>query len=335
MIRVLNEGTKAVIEIDGNIGENWFIGEGHTLKSIKAQIEAGDYSEVIVNIKSDGGDLIEGFAMFDYLKGLSAKVTARLTGLVASAATIVAMAADEREITPNARFMIHRSATATFGNEEAHEKAAQALKRFDDDIINTYRKVTGKRKSEIAALMKEERLLTAQEAVEWGFVNRITKEKINNQIVNKMEIFKSFNVANEAELQAKFENMAADRDGLKEQLTEKQQQIETLTAEVENFIKQRNETIVSNAIESGRIGEAQKDVYLNLLKADYENTKKAIEALQKPANLVDYVNGKGETKADQKDYDWYVKNDAQALIKMQKEHPEQYQKLVENKRKGK
>lgn len=297
-MKIYNESGKLKITIDGDIGKNWFDDSGNTLKSVSAQIGDFDGSEIEATIKSNGGDLFEGFAIHDLFKASKSKVTARMTGLVASAGTIVAMGADERVMTPNAQFMIHNALTVTYGNAEEHEKTIEALKRFDDDIIDIYRKVTGKRKSEIAALMKEERIISAKEALEWGFIDRIEKPKVNNLITNNMEILKILNVKDEAELVEKFNATQTEVSNLKAELETKQAQIEAADAKIEAMNQARNEAIVNAAMQAGKFGEDMKGVYLNLLKTDFENTEKAINAMKQPAKVVDFVaqpDGKEQT----------------------------------------
>ena len=336
---VINEGGKLKVNIDGAIGESWFDDSGNTLKSVSAQIGDFDGGEIEATIKSNGGDLIEGFAIHDLFKASKAKVTARMTGLVASAGTIVAMGADERVMTPNAQFMIHRVMTGTYGNVDEHEKSIEALKRFDDDVIDIYRKITGKRKSEIAGLMKEERIINAKEALEWGFIDRIEKANFKNQIETEMEILKVLNVKDEAELVEKFTALQSDSATMKAELETKNAEIEAMKAKIEAMNQARNEAIVNAAMKAGKFGEDMKDVYLNLLKTDFENTEKAINAMKQPGKVIDFLNGAGSVQNEVRDYDWYMKNDVKALMQMEKENPEQYKAIFDAKenqiRKGK
>lgn len=291
MIKVLNNKDKLLVTIDGAIGESWFEEGGNTLKSVKAQILDSDVTEIEVNVKSMGGDLFEAFAIHDLFKSIPAKVTARIVGATASSGTVVAMGADEREIMPNAKFLVHNAHTYTEGNSDEHKEAAEALERFDNDIIDIYRKVTGKRKSELAALMKKEKWLSANEAIEWGFVDRIIKEKVSNQINTKMDaIFEYFNVKNEAEVLAKAKNMADKVTAVQAELDAKNNEIENLQEQIDGYTKDRNETIVKNAIEKGVFGESEKSIWLNLLQKDFESAKKAIEGMKPAGTLKNFVS---------------------------------------------
>ena len=293
MIKVYNIAPDEItIAIDGAIGEDWLTGEGNSLKSIKNQI-TDDVRLVNVEINSMGGDLFTAFAIYDHFRTISSKVVARITGATASAGTVIAMGADEREIMPNAKFLIHNASAETRGNAELHEKNAEALNRFDSDIIDIYRKVTGKRKSEIANLMKEEKWLSAKEAKEWGFVDRIIKEKVTNQLNdNKMEaVLNYFDVKNEAEVIAKAKAMANDVSEMKANGEQKDAEITNLKNQIDDFTKQRNEQIIAQAIEVGKITDSEKPMWLNLLQKDFESASGALKSMKTPGTVKNFLNG--------------------------------------------
>jgi len=131
-----------VMEAIGQIGESWF-DDGFTLQSLKDSLGGGEYSNIELEIMSMGGDLIQAFAIYDALKNSSARVKAKIIGSTASAGTIVAMGADEIEITENSNFLIHRASTVAMGNVDEMEQAAEALAKFDEQILNIYQKRTG------------------------------------------------------------------------------------------------------------------------------------------------------------------------------------------------
>lgn len=330
--KIKNEAGRAKVVIDGEIGQSWF-DDGNTLKTVKLQLEGIEAEAVDVDIKSLGGDLLEAFAIYDLFRSMPQKVTATITGATASAGTLVAMGADEVNIMPNAKFLVHNSWTVTQGNSETHKEQAEALERFDNDIVDIYRKKTGKRKSELSALMKREKWLSAAEAKDWGFVDKIVKEKVNNLISNKMEkVSNYFGTADEDQIVEKAKAMAIELATVKAKFTEKEMEAEALKNQIAEINKQRNAQIVSNAIEAGKITEGERAAWLDILNGNFESGKAAIEALKKPGTIKDFLAG--ETPNNQeRDYDWYVKNDAAGLLKMSKEQPEMYAKLIDNKNK--
>ncbi len=184
MITVTNAVDTAKVLISGDIGES-FWGDGFTFANFKEQI-TGDYSNIEIEIKSNGGDGFEALAIYDELKNSPAKVKVKIVGSTASAGTIIAMGGDEIEITENSSFLIHRGSTIAMGNIDDLEKAADMLEQFDNKLLNIYQKRTGKRKTQIENLMKEDRWLKASEAIEWGFADKMTKPK--KSILNKSDM---------------------------------------------------------------------------------------------------------------------------------------------------
>ncbi|MGE0227770.1 MAG: ATP-dependent Clp protease proteolytic subunit [Dehalococcoidia bacterium] len=105
--RVRNAGGgQAEIDLFDQIGEDWW-GDGTSAKSFTQELrDLGAVSEIRLNINSPGGVIDDALAMYDALRTHPAHVTAHIITAY-SAATIVAMAADTREITTNGKFMIH------------------------------------------------------------------------------------------------------------------------------------------------------------------------------------------------------------------------------------
>jgi len=98
-------------------------------------------------------------------------VTARLSGLVASAATWIACAADRVVGSDTLLYMIHNVQGGAFGTKEDMRKAADVSEKMEDIIINLYRKKTGQRKSQLSKWMDAETWFTLDEAIEAGFVD--------------------------------------------------------------------------------------------------------------------------------------------------------------------
>lgn len=160
------------IDIIGDIGQSWF-SEGHTLASVKAQVDRVETPNIIVNIDSLGGDVSDGFAIHDLLKTHKAHVTARMIGWTASAGTVVAMGADEVEISENSFFLAHNTWTGVVGNAKQLRSMASELDKFDDKLVRIYENKTGLDGSDIRSIMEQEEWLSAETAKEKGFVDRI------------------------------------------------------------------------------------------------------------------------------------------------------------------
>ena len=124
------------------IGEDWYTGGGVTSSSIARQLEkiSGDV-EVVIN--SRGGDYFEGGAIYNQLRAHKGKVTVKVISLAASAASVIAMAADELLIGDNASIMIHNAWLIAIGNRNDFDKVSDTLTQFDEAMARLYARRTG------------------------------------------------------------------------------------------------------------------------------------------------------------------------------------------------
>ena len=313
-MKVLNDKGTVRVTLDGEVGQGWF-GEGIGLDSVRSLVTP-ETEALEIDLRTMGGDTFEAFAMYDYLRSLNVPTKVNIIGATASAGTLIAMGADERAISQNSKFLIHNNWTVTQGDSEEHQKAAEALARFDKDIVNIYHKATGMNKAAIRSLMKEERWMDAAEAKEKGFVHKI----INFKNQSKMDDEKV------KELQELINSMQAIIDGLTGE-------VEAKDAIIKDFENKRIEAAVVALEKDGKVTAENKTNVQAILSKDFDGTMAVLNSIRiAPAFDPDqYINSGGKDVA--KDYDWYMKNDTKALTVMMKENPERYQALVDAKRK--
>lgn len=164
---------KAEILIYGAIGVSWFE-DFITAKEFADQLNALDKGtkEIDVRINSPGGDVFEGWAIYNRLKQHPAKVTVYVDGIAASIASIIMLAGDEVVIGDGGQVMIHKAWTVCGGNSIDMDNTSDRLNVIDDQLIATYAKKSGKDKSEIRDLMmKGDTWFTSDEAIEFGLVD--------------------------------------------------------------------------------------------------------------------------------------------------------------------
>jgi ATP-dependent Clp protease protease subunit len=138
---------------------------------------AGLSGEVALHINSPGGDVFAGVAMAQAIRAYPGKVTAHIDGLAASAASAVAVAADEAIMAPGSMLMIHNAWTIALGNRHDFLDTAALLEKIDGDLAQAYAKRSGGDVADYAAMMDKETWLTADETVELGLANAIAPEK--------------------------------------------------------------------------------------------------------------------------------------------------------------
>lgn len=158
------------ILIYSDIGENyWEPEKSLTGAAIKSQLEG----DVTVRINSPGGDVFEGFAIYNLLKQHEGKVTVYIDGLAASAASIIAMAGDIVHMPETAMMMIHDPWTIAVGDAADMQKTAELLSAIKDSIVPAYTEKTGMPADEVAAMMAAETWLTGAQAISMGFASDI------------------------------------------------------------------------------------------------------------------------------------------------------------------
>jgi ATP-dependent Clp protease, protease subunit len=163
-------GTDATLYVYDVIDSYWGVSA-----QMVAQAIAGLGADVTlhVRINSPGGDVFEARAMKSLLDQCPCHVVTHVDGLAASAATTVAMAGDEIVMAEGAYFMIHNAWSIAIGSKEDMLDMAKLLEKMDGTIAADYAQKTGQSLDAVAALMDEETWMTAQEALDAGFVDTI------------------------------------------------------------------------------------------------------------------------------------------------------------------
>lgn len=173
-----NGGIKAAksdensISVFDVIGADWY-GEGVTASRIAGALRAIGGADVTVNINSPGGDMFEGLAIYNLLREYEGKVTVKVLGLAASAASIIAMAGDEVQIGRGAFLMIHNCWVCAMGNRHDLAQVAADMEPFDKAMNDIYGARTGLSAEAIEAMMNAETYIGGSDAVEKGFADRL------------------------------------------------------------------------------------------------------------------------------------------------------------------
>lgn len=179
-----------------------------------------DDDDVTVDIASDGGDVFAASEIYTLLKKYSGKVTVNIEGLAASAASVIAMAGDQINISPTAQIMIHKAWGTIDGNSDDFAHQATVLNGIDESIAAAYEAKTGMKQTDLLHLMSQETWLTAQEAVDKGFADEImfvdqkAPQVVNSisHIPSKKAVNKLFNLISKVNYQ---ENQSQPSDDLK------------------------------------------------------------------------------------------------------------------------
>lgn len=167
----------ATIQIFDQIGEDWFSNSGVTAKSFADTLQAVGPGPLNVEINSPGGNVWDGLAIYNMLRGRQASVTTKVVGVAASIASIIALAGDEVEIADAALMMIHDPSGLAAGTSDDMRKMADALDQHAAILSGVYEKKTGKTSTAIRAAMKAETWFTSAEAIDFGLADSISEKQ--------------------------------------------------------------------------------------------------------------------------------------------------------------
>lgn len=165
------------IKFNGYIDEEVWWGDEITPSMLHDQLygENGDLTDdVSILVNSYGGSCNAATQMFDDINAYPGKVTVKISGTAASAATVFIQAADVVEITQGSLMMIHDPSTIAFGNEADMDAAKDVLKACKQAILNCYAVRAKASREELSDMMTKTTWLDANEALKNGLVDAIT-----------------------------------------------------------------------------------------------------------------------------------------------------------------
>ena len=163
-----------VLVLNGEIATESWLDDDVTPEVFKEELMSGN-GPITVWINSPGGDCIAAAQIYNMLREYKNKVTVKIDGLAASAASVIAMAGSKVIMSPVSLMMIHNPATIAFGDSKEMEKVIDMLNAVKDSIMNAYEVKTGLKRNVISNLMNNETWIDANKAVELGFADEISK----------------------------------------------------------------------------------------------------------------------------------------------------------------
>ncbi len=165
------EDRSLYIDVLGSIGDSGWDEACCTAAMVKDQLDSAGGMPVVVTINSPGGDAFEGVAIYNLLRDHPGKVTVRVLGLAASAASVIAMAGDRIEMGEGALLMIHSAWGLVAGNRTELQKFVAVLDELDRSIASLYAKRTGNKYDDVLKMMADETWMAAEDAIEKKFAD--------------------------------------------------------------------------------------------------------------------------------------------------------------------
>ena len=173
--KVKNQETEAeerILELSGTIAEDSWFDDDVTPQIFKDELNSGT-GDITVWINSPGGDCVAAAQIYNMLSNYKDRVTVKIDGIAASAASVIAMAGDTVLVSPVSMLMIHNPATMAWGDHAEMQKAMDMLSEVKESIINAYVLKTGLSRPKLSHLMDAETWMDANKAVELGFADEI------------------------------------------------------------------------------------------------------------------------------------------------------------------
>lgn len=151
--------------------------EGETsLQDVREQYKP-KAKTVVIHINSNGGDVSEGKAMYDFIKEMKQEVHTIGEGMVASIATLPFLAGNIRELKPNCQFLAHLPSVQAEGNSDDMLKLSQYMQQTKLDIASIYAQYSDKNTQELIDFMRLDTPISATEAKEMGFATVVQEFK--------------------------------------------------------------------------------------------------------------------------------------------------------------
>jgi len=320
--------------------------------------------EVIIDINSKGGNIKEGFSIFQSIKDYPGKTTTRVIGIAASMAGMISQAGDERVIMDYGLFHTHGPQVPS--GAKADKKLIEIMKGSLKTILKSKAGITDE---ESEKLLNGENLFTAVEALNLGFFDRIessgevvkldatnTIDELyilannflnNNNKPNKMKEVITFlgleNEANEEQVLNSVKELKNEALKIEELTNSLKEQTEALeiakkeAEELENKVKDLKNLaayeLINEKVKSGLIKAESVDTWQKLAVNNLDETKELLNSLSvtvKAEEIEEEI--KPEETENRKDWDFqqWSQDAPKELEKMKNEQPEKFEELLNN-----
>lgn len=188
-----NEADSATLKIYEEIQSgDEFWGITSTSEEVENQLAEAGNKPLNIYINSYGGEVFEGFAIYNLLKRYAGYKTVYIDGIAASIASVIAMAGDKIVVSEASMMMVHNASGVCYGNAEEMKKVVQALENINESIKDIYMKRVNITREKLDELMANETFMTAKDCLEYGFADEQIdySEKNINDAMNTLNSMK-------------------------------------------------------------------------------------------------------------------------------------------------
>lgn len=180
-----NEKGVSELTIYGVIGESYWSERYTSAIDVDNALKEASGNNVVIRLNSPGGSAFDGIAIYNrlmsYKKDTGAKITIHVDGWACSAASVIAMAADELIMGLGSMFMIHEASNVVWGTKGDFRGEADVLEELEDGIIDIYMTKANVDREEIRDKVDAETWFSANRAVEIGFATSTSSTVEDNK----------------------------------------------------------------------------------------------------------------------------------------------------------
>jgi ATP-dependent protease ClpP protease subunit len=149
------------------------VGKQVTLDTVLKEISPKNDS-YIVHIHSPGGDVFEGYAIYNAIKNTGKNITVQIEGVCASIATLIAAAGSRIIMNAKSQFMVHNpKITSVSGDHKDLRNVAAQLERIKTQLIESWLGRTSLTVQQLSDMYDNETWLTPEQAKDLGFVDEV------------------------------------------------------------------------------------------------------------------------------------------------------------------
>ena len=190
------------LHLNGYIDDDVWFGDEITPEGLHEALYGAENEfsdDVHIRLNSFGGSCNAATRMYDDVRAYPGNVHITVSGTAASAATVLAMAADRLEMTPGSLWMTHDPSVIALGNERDLTEAIGLLRACKESILNIYATRCKKARGDLASMMTATSWMDATAALAEGFIEGIAEGVPGSGPVNAAQI----HLTDRAEAEAK------------------------------------------------------------------------------------------------------------------------------------
>ena len=144
-----------------------------TKKLLVLNIQYDTELELYLHINSGGGDVFAVLSIIDLIKNNKININTIIEGQACSAATILSMVGNNRQITKHSYMLIHNISSGFWGKMHEIEDEMKNLKLLTKDIRKLYQTYSYITMKQLDQLLKKDILLNANICLKYGLVDEI------------------------------------------------------------------------------------------------------------------------------------------------------------------